>query len=360
MSLRTEIIGVARKKRQKLLKEYKDFTGRKILFIIICLLILLFTSGISATIGSFSITVLEVYSIIWNGIISSPQETAELVVWNIRLPRIIMSIIAGIGLASAGAAMQGMLRNPLASPFTLGISAGAAFGAALAILLGAGLVGGKYLIISNAFVFSLIPTMVVIGLTRQRRATPGTMLLAGIALQYIFSAITTVMMYFSDADAMREAYFWTVGSLDRANWEFVLPSLLILTVCLIPIYWKSVDMNVISAGDESAKSLGVNVETTRIFILALSTLMTAGIICFTGTIGFIGLVSPHICRMVIGGDNRYLLPASGVLGGVLLMAADIISRTIIAPSILPVGAVTAFMGGPLFLYLIIRRRKEYW
>jgi iron complex transport system permease protein len=271
-----------------------------------------------------------------------------------------MAIVAGMGFAIAGTEMQGILRNPLASPFTLGIASGAGFGAALAILVGAGIVAGKYLVIGNAFLFALVPTFVILGLTHYKRATPETMILAGIAMLYIFSAATSLLMYFSKDEAVKEAYFWMVGDLVRASWSTFF-CVFIMLACLIPVLmWKSWDINVMGAGDETAKSLGVNVERSRILILLIASLMTAGIVCFTGTIGFIGLVAPHMCRMVIGGDNRFLIPASGLFGAALLLAADTVARTIMAPIILPVGVITAFMGGPLFLYLIMRRKSEYW
>ncbi|MCW7080335.1 MAG: iron ABC transporter permease [Candidatus Methanospirare jalkutatii] len=361
-------------KTVEIMEEYRRFIGRKVAFIISCVVLIFILAGISATLGSYPITVTEVYSIIFRCLFQSPETTKEVIVWDLRLPRILMGILAGTGLAIAGTIMQAILRNPLASPFTLGISAGAGFGAALAILLGAGLVGGKYLIIGNAFIFALIPTFVIIGLTRFRRATPETMILAGIALLYIFSAATTLLMYFGEAEAVKEAYFWMVGSLGKSSWEqlifqlklgsasIIMPGAVpaVLIVCIIPLMLKSWDLNVMSAGDETAKSLGVNVEQTRIFVLILASLMTAAIVSFTGTIGFIGLVAPHMCRIVIGADNRFLIPASGLLGGALLLAADTAARTIMAPVILPVGVLTAFMGGPLFLYLILRRRKEFW
>lgn len=360
MTSSTETIAGTRTKRVEIKAEYKKFIGRKILFILFSLILIFIIAGVAATLGSYPITVTEVYSIIWHGLFQSAETTKEIVVWNLRLPRIFMGILAGIGLAIAGTMMQGILRNPLASPFTLGISAGAGFGAALAILLGAGIIAGEYLIIGNAFLFALIPTFIILGFTRYKRATPETMILAGIAILYIFSASTTLLMYFSEAEAVKEAYFWMVGSLGRAAWDNLLPVAIVLAGCVIPLMWKSWDINVLSAGDETAKSLGVNVERTRILILILASLMTAAIVCFTGTIGFIGLVSPHMCRMVIGGDNRFLIPASGLLGGALLLGADTLARRIIAPVILPVGVITAFMGGPLFLYLIMRRRREYW
>jgi iron complex transport system permease protein len=363
MTSSTETISGIGTKKAEIKEQYKKFIGRKVLFILFCIILILIISGVAATLGSYHITVMEVYSIIWHGLFQNAETTKEIVVWNLRLPRILMGILAGIGLGIAGAMMQGILRNPLASPFTLGIASGAGFGAALAILVGAGIIAGgtgQYLIIGNAFVFSLIPTFVILGLTRYKRATPETMILAGIAMLYIFSAATTLLMYFAESEAVKAAYFWMVGSLGKASWDAILPVFILLAGCVPFLMWKSWDINVMGAGDETAKSLGVNVERSRIIILVIASLMSAGIICFTGTIGFIGLVAPHMCRMVIGGDNRFLIPASGLFGAALLLAADTIARTIMAPIILPVGVITAFMGGPLFLYLIMRKRKEFW
>ena len=354
--------------RERIKEQYERFIGRKIIFILFCVALTVLVAGVSATLGSYEITVPDVYAIIWKGLLEfasklhvSCEDTKEIIVWNLRLPRITMAIIAGFGLAVAGTIMQGILRNPLASPYTLGIASGAGFGAALAILMGVGFIAmGEYLIIGNAFLFSLIPTFVILGLTRYRRATPETMILAGIAMSYIFSAATTLMEYFADPEAVKEVVFWMVGDLDKAKWGNILPTFSIVVFCFIPLMLKSWDMNLLSAGDETAKSLGVDVERTRILLFIIASLMTSVIICFTGTIGFIGLVAPHMCRMVIGGDNRFLIPASGIFGGALLLSADTIARRIIAPVILPVGVITAFMGGPLFLYLIVRRRREYW
>jgi iron complex transport system permease protein len=344
-------------------EQYKKFVGRKILFILSSLILIFILAGVAATLGSAHITFLESYSAILHRFFPNYFHMSRLaynVVWIVRLPRILMGIIAGIGLAIAGTMMQGILRNPLASPFTLGISAGAGFGAALAIVLGAGFFTGDALIIGNAFFFALIPTFIILGLTRYKRATPETMILAGIAILYIFNAATILLQYFAEPEAVKAVVFWMIGSLGKASWNDLLPISIVLA-CSVPLLmWKSWDVNVMGAGDETAKSLGVNVERTRIFVLMIATLLTAAIVCFVGTIGFIGLVAPHMCRMVIGGDTRFLIPASGLFGGALLLGADTVARTIIAPVILPVGVITAFMGGPLFLYLIMRRKREYW
>ena len=297
-----------------------------------------------------------------NGEIRIHESTwlADVCVWNLRLPRIFLGIVAGIGLGIAGAVMQAVLRNPLASPYTLGISSGAGFGASLAILAGAGIVGGKYLIIGNAFIFALLVSFIILGLSSRKGATPETMILAGIAMMYLFGAMTTILQYFGEAEAVKEAVFWMVGDLNRASWSVVTVVSVAIALCAPYLMAKSWDLNVMGAGDETAKSLGVNVKRTRVTTMIVSTLMVATIVCFTGTIGFIGLVAPHMTRLAIGGDNRYVLPVSGLLGAVILITADLVARRIIAPVILPVGAVTAFMGAPLFLYLIMRRRREYW
>ncbi|WP_457550429.1 FecCD family ABC transporter permease [Archaeoglobus sp.] len=342
-------------------EEYERYVGKKILFIIFTLVLIVVVAGISATLGSYPISVPEVYSIILKCLISHPKNTKEAIVWNLRMPRILLAIIAGAGLASSGAMTQGILRNPLATPYTLGISSAAGLGAAVAIILSKGIFVGKYVIVCNAFLFSLIPTFVILALARVKGATPETMILAGIAMMYIFSAITTILMYFAEPEAVKSAYFWMMGDLGKASWEMIPAIFVSLLICFILLMWKTWDINVMmTAGDEVAKSLGVNPERERIFIMLVSAFLTASIISFTGTIGFICLVAPHICRMVIGGDYRYLLPASALFGGALLLTCDTIARTILAPVILPVGVVTNCLGGPMFLYLLIRRKKEYW
>jgi iron complex transport system permease protein len=344
-------------------EEYKRFIGRKIFFITSLFILIVLLLGIGVTLGPIKYSVLEVYTTILHRFFPdyfNVPALATTIVWNIRLPRVLFGIVAGIGLAIAGCVLQGILKNPLASPYTLGIAHGAGFGASIAIVFGAGFVGGQYLIIGNAFIFSLIPAFFIFGIARYKRATPETMILGGIAMMYLFSAAITLVQYFAEVEAVKAVVFWMVGDLGRGTWSKLFPVSIVLGCCIPLLVLKSWDINVISAGDESAKSLGVNVERIRIFSLILASLLTSTIVCFTGAIGFIGLVAPHIARMVIGGDNRFLIPASGLVGAVLLVVADIVSMQIIAPAILPVGVVTAFMGVPLFIYLIIRERRVYW
>ncbi len=344
-------------------EEYTRFVGRKFLLMFIFILGIVVLAGVAATLGSADISVGEVYAAILAKFFPDHFQTTwfvDTIVWKLRLHRVLMGVVAGMGLAVAGAVMQGILKNPLASPFTLGIASAAGFGASLAIVLGAGFVGGEYLIVGNAFVFTLLASFTVYGLAKYKGITPETMILAGIAIMYLFSAMTSFLQYVGTSEEVQEVVFWMMGSLGRSSWSKVGFITVVLACCMPYLLLKSWDINAMGAGDETATSLGVNVEGVRVICMALVSLITACIICFTGTIGFIGLVAPHMTRMVIGGDHRFLLPASGLMGAILLLGADTIARTILAPVILPVGIMTAFLGVPFFVYLFMRRRKEYW
>ncbi|MDX8549193.1 iron ABC transporter permease [Methanospirillum sp. J.3.6.1-F.2.7.3] len=341
---------------------YHAYIYTKYIFILVCFLLLLGIIGISMSLGSYGLSFIESYQVLLSRLLhlSDPETVKEHVIMNIRLPRIIGGILAGIGLAVAGSAMQGIMKNPLADPYTTGISTGAGFGAAVAIIGGIGAMFGDVAIILNAFIFSLIPMFVIMSLSKMRKPTPSMMILAGIATMYIFSAMTTLMMISADANDVQSVYMWTVGTLDKVTWD-VIPYMLISVAfgCLL-LVWKAKELNVMSIGDEGAVGLGVNVEKTRKITLFAISITAATIVSFTGVIGFVGMISPHVVRMFLGSDHRYLIPASGLFGATLLMMADGVARTIVAPTILPVGVITAFIGGPLFLYLIICRKKEIW
>ncbi|MHC1597777.1 MAG: FecCD family ABC transporter permease [Methermicoccaceae archaeon] len=343
-------------------EQYTRFIGRKIIFIFSLIALTVLLVGVATTLGVLHISVLEVYSAILHPLFPSHFQVSELttrVVWHIRLPRILMGILAGMGLGIAGAAMQVVLKNPLASPYTLGIASAAGFGAALAILLGQGFFG-NYLVAGNAFIFALLSSAIIVGIAKHRGATPEVMILAGIAMMYLFSACTTLMEYFADPDAVKEVVFWMVGSLGRSGWDKLTILFFVLVIGIPILLLMSWDFNLMGAGDETAMSLGVNVGRVRTMAMVMASLIVASIVCFTGTIGFIGLVGPHITRMVIGGDNRFVLPGSALIGGLLLAGADVVAQHIVPPVIIPIGVMTAFMGVPLFFYLIMRRRREYW
>jgi len=329
------------------------------------LALLAFLGILAVTLGAASINAQEVLAVIggkvlfWEDI--KTTRLAEAVVWTIRLPRVLAAMVAGAGFAVSGAAMQGILRNPLVSPFTIGISSGAGFGAALAIVSGVGIIqGGRYMVIGNAFLFALLAACMVYGLARIRSAVPETLILAGVALMYLFSAATSMLQYVATESELQGVVFWLFGSLGSVSWQDLGVITVVLAGCLPVLVKYSWDLNVLSTGDEVAMSLGVKASGVRLWVMLLSSLITATIICYTGIIGFVCLVAPHITRMIIGSDHRFLLPFSSVVGAILLLAADTVGRTIIAPAELPVGIVTAFIGVPMFLYLLMTKQRRYF
>ena len=344
---------------------YAKLTARKMLFILVGLGGLVALVLVATSLGSADLGVNSVASAIAARIFPflnlEVSSKVDVIVWDIRLPRIVLGIVAGAGLAISGAAMQGIMRNPLVSPFTVGISSAAGFGASVAIVLGAGMVGGgKYLVITNAFVFALLAAFLVYGLARIRGMRPETLILAGIALMYFFSAATSLLQYIATQEELHAVVHWLFGSLTGASWENIVVVSIIFFCCLPFLIKYSWDLNAMVAGDDVATTLGVNTRRVRTVCMALATLITAGIICFTGIIGFVCLVAPHITRMIIGADHRFLLPCSCILGGLLLLGADTIGRTAFQPTTIPVGIVVSVIGVPFFIYLILRTRKEYF
>jgi len=351
---------------QNIVESYKKHTRKKFLFILASFFLLLLLVFISISIGSYPIELMKVIeTVIYGG-----DDVISNVIWQIRIPRVLTAIVAGMGLAVSGVAMQSILRNPLGSPFTLGISHTSAFGAAFAIVvLGAGSIqsssidaviqNNPYIVTICAFLFSLVATLIIIILAKYKGATPESMILTGVALGSLALAGTTAIEYFADDVQLSSIIFWTFGDLGRVSWN----ELLIITGVVLPsiayFFYNIWNYNSLSSGEESAKSLGTHIERVRIGGMLVASLVTALIVSYVGIIGFIGLVVPHIARKIIGGDARFLLPASCIVGSILLLSSDTIARTVISPVILPVGILTSFIGAPLFIYLVIRGR-QYW
>ncbi|WP_244642000.1 FecCD family ABC transporter permease [Chelatococcus reniformis] len=284
--------------------------------------------------------------------------TVTVIVWQVRLPIALMALFVGAALSLAGAEMQTILDNPLASPFTLGVSAAASFGAAIAIVLGIGVpfLPPALLVTGNAFLFALGSVLLLQFLSSRSRGGPDSLVLFGIGLAFTFNALLTLVQFVASADALQQVVFWSMGSLARANWPSV-AALAVVVAAVAPFAlaasWR---MTALRLGEERARSYGVNVRRLRAFSLLRISLLTATAMSFVGTIGFVGLVGPHIARMLIGEDHRFFLPASALTGAAVMSLASVASKSVVPGVLLPVGIVTSLIGLPVFFALIMRQR----
>jgi iron complex transport system permease protein len=287
----------------------------------------------------------------------------QIIVYDIRLPRILMGILVGAGLALSGAVMQGLFRNPLADPGLMGVSAGASLGAVAIIVLGASVLApvsavfGMYALPACAFAGSLAVTVILYQVaTRQGRTSIATMLLAGIALTALAMALTGILIFMADDRQLRDLTFWQLGSLAGATWTKVGGSAPIVIIGVFAAPFMARGLNALALGEATAAHLGVPVQRLKHVAIIIVSAVVGASVAVSGGIGFVGIVVPHLLRLVIGPDNRYLLPASALLGAILLLIADAVSRTIVAPAELPIGIVTAAAGAPFFLWILLRKR----
>jgi len=293
---------------------------------------------------------------------SEVSRVLQVVVWDIRLPVALMAIVVGASLAIAGAQMQTLLNNPLADPFTLGISSAASFGAALAIVLGFGVlpVAGTLLLTGNAFVLAMLASLMIWGLSRLRGVSVQTMVLMGIAIMFFFNALLGMLQYVASAESLQQLVFWSLGSLNKASWGKVGLAGLTLVVT-IPLFVRARwQLTALRLGDVQAQAMGVDVGRLRLRMLLCCALLSATAVAFVGTIGFVGLVGPHIARLLVGEDQRAFLPMSALTGALILSLTSILSKTLIPGILLPIGILTALIGLPFFVSLILRSRKEIW
>jgi len=290
---------------------------------------------------------------------SQQEQAAALVLWKIRVPRVAMALLAGAALSSGGAVFQSLFRNPLAEPYTLGVSAGAALGAVLSMQLEVSPpLWGLSAVSLGAFIGAGAVVAFVYALARLRRDfSVTTMLLAGVAISFFCSSLILLVQYLSDFTRTLRMLRWTMGGLESVVGMAEVLQLLpfVVTGCLLAMY-LSHELNLLSTGEELAASRGVEVQHTKIVLLATAALMVGAVVSLCGPIGFVGLMTPHICRLLVGADHRWLLPATILLGGPFLVICDTIGRTVMAPVELPVGIITALLGGPFFLWLLLSRR----
>ncbi|MHB8104673.1 MAG: FecCD family ABC transporter permease [Dehalococcoidales bacterium] len=285
-------------------------------------------------------------------------DSTATIVWDIRLPRIILAGLVGAALAIAGATYQGLFRNPLADPYLIGVAQGASLGAVIGFLLPtAWNLSGIGVIPVFAFIGAIVATLIVYLLARRGKSLPvTTLILAGVALSALLSSIVSYLIL-SSGNKLHSIIFWMMGSFSSSQWSevlIVLPYVAIGTAVII-IFARM--LNVMQLDEEQAQQLGVNVESFKLILLAAATLITAASVSFVGTIGFVGIIIPHTVRLIWGADHRYLLPLAILTGAIFMILTDLISRTILAPTEIPIGVITAICGAPFFLYLLRRRKK---
>ena len=345
--------------------EYRRYINYKRLLLVAFALLLGSALVVSIALGAANV---PVPAVVKSLIGITVAKRFDIIVWNIRLPRALSAMVAGAGLAVAGTVMQSILRNPLGSPFTLGISHAAAFGAAFSVMiLGGGFAGSggvdamtaahPYLTTCGAFIFSILAAVVIIAVSRVRGCTPEIMILTGVAMNALFTAGTMFLQFFADDVQLAAIVFWTFGDTARASWWELGVMAAVTAAGSLYFVANSWNYNAIDGGDETAQGLGVRVERVRMVGMLVASLLTAVLISVVGIIGFVGLVVPHMLRRIIGSDHRFLLPASTIGGGLLLVLADTMARLVLQPHLLPVSVLTAFMGAPVFIWLIIQGRR---
>ncbi|MCI2074527.1 MAG: iron ABC transporter permease [Candidatus Methanomethylophilus sp.] len=352
--------------RESFLSAYKRYTFRKVLLILLFILVSVIAFGLELSVGAYGVGFVESYEALIDHILGNvPADElgkgVDMIVWDKRLPRAIAGFAVGSALGVCGAAMQSSLKNPLADPYTTGISSGASLGASLAIISGFSVMSGAYgetAIIVNAFLFALIPAAVILLASMFKRdISPSTMILIGIAVMYFFTATTTLLKLTASEESLAEIYMWNIGTLGKSSWNNVWIQTAAAIIGIAAIMIVSKKLNVLAMCNKDAVTLGINPKKFRMISLLIVSLVTAVIVSFTGTIGFVGLIAPHISRLLLGSDNKYLVPASATFGAALLLCSDCVAKSI--GTGLPVGVITAIIGGPLLIYMLMGQAKRY-
>ncbi|WP_166217455.1 FecCD family ABC transporter permease [Pseudomonas atagonensis] len=339
---------------------YRRLVLRKRLILAGLVILLLCSVLLDLALGPASYSFSEVLGALFSPDTASPQ--VRVVMWDIRLPVALMAVAVGAALSLAGAQMQTILNNPLASPFTLGISAAASFGAALGLAFGVALfpLAAQFMVPLNAFIMAMLSALLIHFLSMRRGVTAETIVLLGIALVFTFNALLALVQFFATEQAVAAVVFWTMGSLTKATWPKLGIICLVILITL-PVFAKRAwALTALRLGDDKAASFGINVRSLRFQTLIMVSLLASFPVAFVGTIGFIGLVGPHIARMLIGEDQRFFLPASLLTGALILSASSVVSKTLIPGAIFPIGVVTSLIGVPFFISLILGGKKNSW
>ncbi len=311
---------------------------------------------LNISIGSSSIAVREILSVLFAG---GGDGHNPMIIKEIRLPMALMAVVIGASLGIGGCGIQTILRNPIASPFTLGISAAASFGAAMGLILNANLfhVSDTLAVTVNAFFFALLVAAGIYTFSRQRNIGKTAIILFGIALNFLFNALTMILQYIADEDQLQSLIFWTFGSLLKTTWNKFSIVLAVLAVCFFMLFKDAWKLTAMTLDDTKAKSLGVDTARVRRNVILITSLLSAVAVCFVGTIGFVGLIAPHIARQLVGEDQRFFMPLSALTGAFIMSFAFVVSKVIIPGVILPIGLITAVIGIPFFVVIIFTKMR---
>ncbi len=341
-------------------EQYRALAFRRILILVALTAALCLSISADMALGPANYALSDVLSALFDPAAAANQ--LRVIIWDIRMPIALMAVTVGASLSVAGAQMQTILSNPLASPFTLGISAAASFGAALALVAGVAIFPGaiQYMVPLNAFVMAMAAALFIHFASTMRGVSVETIVLLGIALVFTFNAALSLLEYLASEQALAAVVFWTMGSLTKATWPKVYFTAAVLIVT-VPLFMRQAwALTALRLGDDKAASLGVNVRRLRLQTMMIVSLLAAIPVSFVGTIGFVGLVGPHIARMVVGEDQRFFLPGSVICGALLLSVTSVISKILIPGAILPIGVITALVGVPFFFVLIFSNRRRAW
>ncbi len=327
--------------------DYIRHLHQKVLLFLALLLMVLVVGAYAITHGAYHIALSNVLSVLFG----NAEGASRVVIANIRFPRVVAAVVCGWGLSVSGLAIQSLLKNPLGAPSTLGISQGAAFGAASAIVV----FGTKvFSVTAFAFAGAMTATLVILVLAGLKRLSPEAIILSGVALSSVFASATILIQYLATETELAMVVFWTFGDVARSSWReiwLMTGAVLITSLYLMMVRW---DLNALASGEETAKGLGVSVGKIRLSGMVAAALVSALATAFHGVIAFVGLIAPHMARRLVGEEHRLLIPFSAVLGALLLLSADTVGRILIGSGALPVGVITSFLGAPMFLYLLIR------
>lgn len=336
---------------------YKNIIGKKKYIIFLLVTGICFSFVINLFVGSAGLTLIETLKTIFG----KSDNINQVIIWDLRMPVSISAILIGAALGIGGCEMQTILNNPMASPYTLGISSAASFGAAIAIILDINALPflDDILVSFSAFICSILASILIFALSKKFNWDRGILILFGIAMNFLFNSLTTFLQYIANENDLQSFVFWSFGDLTKISWNQILIIFFVLSIVYILFFRKSWELTAIALGDTNATSLGIDVKKTRRFSIILVSIISATCISFAGTIGFIGIVSPHISRMICGEDQRFFLPVSALVGALMLSVASILGKILIPGVILPIGLVTSIVGIPFFIYLILQSRGGF-